>query len=123
LLRVERLAPNDHLWRGWFACAGIGDFPAQRQGVALDSQLQEASAVSGGYGIAMMTPFFWRADLDSGRLVQPFEQLYVTEAGHYLVHSAVRVGVRKIERFREWLSEELDADRNFLPEEIWEPPQ
>lgn len=123
LLRVERLAPNDHLWRGWFARAGIGEPPAPRRGVVLDSQLQEASAISGGYGVAMMTPFFWRPDLDSGRLVQPFEQLYVPEAGHYLVHPAGRVGVRKIERFREWLREELDADRHLEPSEIWEPLQ
>jgi len=123
LLQVERLAPNDHLWRSWLACAGIGELPAARRGVVLDSQLQEASAISGGYGIAMMTPFFWRADLESGRLVQPFDQLYVAEAGHYLVHPAGRVGVRKIERFREWLHEELEADRSCLPGEIWEQPQ
>ena len=58
---------------------------------------------------------------ESGRLVQPFAQLYVTDAAHFLVHPAGRVGVRKIERFREWLREELEADRAFMPESAWEP--
>ena len=39
------------------------------------------------------------------------------------VSLAGRVGVRKIERFREWLHEELAADRERLPGEIWESGQ
>ena len=120
LLRVERLSPNDSLWRGWFANVGV-DAPPLRRGVVLDSQLQEASAMMAGSGIAMMSPLFWRADLDSGRLVQPFEELYVPVNAKYLVHPAARVGVRKIERFREWLHEELASDRPLMPAEIWEP--
>ena len=121
LLRVERLAPNDPWWAGWFAAAGIGTPLAPRIGVELDSQLQEASAVQGGFGIALMTPLFWRADLDSGRMVQPFDTLYQPGGGHFLVHPEARVGVRKIERFREWLHEEMEKDRHLLPEPLWEP--
>jgi LysR family glycine cleavage system transcriptional activator len=122
LLQVERLAPNDPMWAGWFAAAGIGAPPEQRRGIVLDSQLQEANAMHGGFGIAMMSPLFWRADLESGRLVQPFETLYLSGAGQYLVHPANRVGVRKIERFREWLHAELEADRDFLPQQVWQGP-
>ena len=70
-----------------------------------------------------MSPLFWRADLESGRLVQPFETLYVTAYSQWLVHPEGRIGVRKIERFREWLHDELDAERDFLPPEIWERPE
>lgn len=121
LLRVERLGPNDDLWKGWLAAAGIGTLPETRRGVILDSQLQEGSTLLGGFGIAMMTPLFWKADLESGRLVQPFETLYLPGNAQWLVHPASRVGVRKIERFREWLHAELAADHDFLPPEIWEP--
>jgi LysR family glycine cleavage system transcriptional activator len=123
LLEVERLGPNDSLWSSWFAAAGIGTAPPPRRGVVLDSQLQEATAIQGGFGIAMMSPLFWRGDLESGRLVQPFEVLYVSRYAQWLVHPASRVGVRKIERFREWLHAELAADRDFLPPEVWEPSQ
>ena len=122
LLRVDRLAPNDPWWAGWFAAAGVGSGPLpQRRGIELDSQLQEASAVQAGYGIAMMTPLLWRAELDAGRLVQPFEALFQPGTGHFLVHRENRVGVRKIERFREWLHAEMDKDRHLLPEQLWEP--
>ena len=121
LLRVERLSPDDSLWRQWFACAGIGSPPPGRRGVVLDSQLQEAAAMHNGFGIALMSPLFWAADLASGRLVQPFETLYLPGTAHWLVHPAGRVGVRKIERFREWLHEELVADRDVVPPVVWEP--
>lgn len=75
-----------------------------------------------GFGIAMMTPLFWKADLESGRLVQPFATLYLPGTAQYLVHPASRAGVRKIERFREWLHAEIAADRDFLPAEVWERP-
>ena len=120
LLRVERLSPNDQIWSGWFAAAGLADPLPSRQGIVMDSQLQEASAILGGFGVAMMTPYYWRADLDSGRLVQPFETLYLMRSAHHLVHPAGRVGVRKIERFREWLHDELAAERDQEPAEIWE---
>ena len=120
LLRVERLAPNDSMWAAWFAQVGIGT-PPPRQGVVLDSQLQESAAMQSGFGIAMMSPLYWTADLASGRLVQPFDTLYLPGTAQWLVHPAGRVGVRKIERFREWLHEELAADRALVPPEVWEP--
>lgn len=84
-------------------------------------QLQEASAMQNGFGIALMSPLFWRAELESGRLVQPFPAMYYLPAGMWLVHPSSRVGGRKIERLREWLREELARDRDFLPPQVWEP--
>lgn len=121
LIGVERLAPNDSWWASWFAAAGIGTPPAPRKGVELDSQLQEASAVLSGYGIALLTPFFWRAELASGQLVQPFDTFYEVGLATWLVTREGRHGVRKTERFREWIFEELEADRHLLPTELWEP--
>ncbi len=122
LLHVDRLAPNDPWWAGWFAAAGVDTVPPpQRRGIELDSQLQEASAVQGGYGIALMTPLLWRAELDAGRLVRPFDALYQPGTAHYLVHRENRLGVRKIERFREWLAAEMEKDRHLLSDELWTP--
>lgn len=121
LLHVERLAPNDPWWAGWLAQAGIGTPPPPRRGIELDSQLQEATAVQGGYGIALMTPLLWRTELDAGRMVQPFDTLYQPGTANYFVHRDKRVGVRKIERFREWLHEEMATDRQRLPAAVWQP--
>lgn len=123
LLRVDRLTPNDRLWAGWFAAAGLGTPPPSRQGVVMDSQMQEANAILGGFGIAMLTPLYWRTDLETGRLVQPFETLYMPLSGQYLVHPAARVGVRKIERFREWLADELAEERKHTSPLLWNLPE
>ena len=123
LLRVQRLAPNDSWWTEWFALAGVATPPVpSRRGIELDSQLQEASAMQAGFGAAMMTPLYWQAELASGRMVQPFDTLYVSASGMWLVHRDNRVGVRKIERFREWLHAEIGKDRHLLPDALWEPP-
>jgi len=121
LLRVQRFGPNDALWAGWFRAAGM-EAPEARRGVILDNQTQEASALMGGFGVAMMSPLYWRADLESGRLVRLFDTLYVGQSALWLTHAASRVGVRKIERLREWVREELAKDREFLPAEVWEAP-
>jgi LysR family glycine cleavage system transcriptional activator len=121
LLRVERFAPNDRWWAAWFAAAGIGTPPPPRQGIVMDNQLQEASAMQHGFGIALMSPLLWRAELESGRLVQPFPTMHYPDSGMWLVHPSSRVGVRKIERLREWMREELARDRDFMPSQVWEP--
>jgi LysR family glycine cleavage system transcriptional activator len=122
LFAVERLAPNDTIWGDWFALAGVGEpLPPSRHGLVLDNQSQEAVAAQAGFGIAMMTPFFWRAELESGRLVQPFGEVLIRPISQYLVHPERRVGVRKIERFREWLHEELANQHDLIPAAALEP--
>lgn len=123
LLSVERLDPNDRLWADWFAAAGICTPPPPRRGVMMDSQWQEATMIQSGFGIAMMSPLYWKSDLESGRLVQPFGKLFVSADSQWLVHPVNRIGVRKIERLREWLHEEVAADRDFLPSAIWDQPE
>lgn len=122
LLRVERLGSDDRWWQQWFACAGISLPVSDRRGLLLDSQSQEAAAAEAGYGVALMAPYLWRQELASGRLVQPFEQVCLGSSSLWLVCPERRVGVRKIERFREWLHEEIARHGHLMPKEALEPP-
>lgn len=124
LLRVERLAPDDPWWAGWFAAAGVAAPPvAARAGIALDSQMEEARLAGSGFGAALMTPIFWRDELAAGTLVQPFPQVFLPPVSLWLVRPEGRHGVRKIERFREWLLAEMAAERarGIAPAEVWTP--
>jgi LysR family glycine cleavage system transcriptional activator len=123
LLEAERLTPNDPWWATWFGLTGVGEKPEPRRGVTLDSQSQEASAVQAGFGIALMTPLYWKNELDSGRLVRPFDQLLIDANAHFLVYPERRVGVRKIERFREWIHQELANNLDLIPAEALKPLQ
>ncbi|MFM9935027.1 MAG: LysR substrate-binding domain-containing protein [Novosphingobium sp.] len=124
LLRVQRLAPEDPWWAGWFAAAGLAAPPEGPSGIALDSQVEEARLAGSGFGAALMTPLFWRDEIAAGQLVQPFPTLYLPGGSLWLLRPEGRSAVRKIERFREWLLAEVAAERarGTSPEEVWTPP-
>ena len=124
LLDVPRLSPQDVWWRDWLACAGVqcpADMPSG--GLELDNQVMEANAVRAGSGIALMTPMFWRMELATGRLVQPFPQILITDRSHWLVYPEARRTQPKIAAFREWLLKEVrEASRNE-PADIFAHPE
>jgi len=124
LLEVPRLSPGDDWWRDWLAEAGVevGSRGAD-PGLVLDNQVMEANAAFAGAGIAMMTPMFWRGELASGRLVQPFPLIHVTGRSHWLVYPEGRRNQPKIAAFRDWILAEAEAEKAREPAEIFLQPQ
>lgn len=124
LLDLPRLSPNDGWWRGWMHDAGVASADlSPRPGLGLDNQLTEANAVLSGYGIALMTPFYWRAEIAAGRLVQPFGRLHFPGTSHWLVYPEAKRARPKIAAFREWLLAEMAKSAAEGPAEIFEPPE
>ena len=123
LLDLPRLSSADVWWRDWLSLAGVdAPLPSTGAGLTLDNQVMEANAVRAGTGIALMTPMFWRMELATRRLVQPFPQLLVTDLAHWLVYPEVRRTQPKIAAFREWLLAEVRKAMSGEPAEIFEPP-
>ena len=124
LFDVPRLSPGDVWWRDWMALAGV-DAPdgSARPGILLDNQVMEANAAFAHAGIAMMTPMFWRAELESGRLVQPFPQLLFPGQSHWFVYPEPKRGQRKIVAFREWLLGEIAAEKPIADAGIFDEPR
>ena len=75
-----------------------------------------------GSGIALMTPMFWRMELATGRLVQPFPHIMLTDRSHWLVYPEGRRAQPKIAAFREWLLKQVEEAKKAEPAEIFEPP-
>ena len=123
LLDIPRLSPNDDWWGDWFASEGVmvGDAPPDR-GLVMDNQMMEANAAFAGAGIAMMSPMFWRTELASGRLVQPFPRVHITDRAHWLVYPEGRRNQPKIAAFREWLLGQVRIQAETEPAAIFEPP-
>lgn len=115
LLDMPLVSPQDPWWAWWLREAGV-DVPNGpfRPGVRLDSQAHEGNAAMAGQGMAMLTPFFWRTDLDDGRLVRPFAQVSTRGYAYWLVCADHRRQVTKIRRFREWLLTEIARDTALL---------
>lgn len=108
LLTVPRFSPAADWWRDWLDGAGV---PARKEaqvtGLELDNQALEAGAALAGAGIAMLTPFLWRAELKAGRLIQPFDYVYQSPRSHWLVYPESRRAQAKVRAFRNWLSERV----------------
>jgi LysR family glycine cleavage system transcriptional activator len=119
LLAVPRLTPQDDWWRIWLNRAGVEAPEEANPGIRLDSQATEGRAAMAGHAIAMLTPMFWKAELASGRLVQPFELVACEPRAHWLVYPEHKRNRAKIRTFRDWLIAELDTERPFAPTEVF----
>jgi len=110
MLDLLRLNSDDVWWRAWFARVGVevgADF--DRKSIHVDSQVIEGMAAMAGEGVAMLTPLFWQRELESGRLVQPFE-LVCADSSFWLVYPEHKHSAPKVRAFREWLLAEIAAD-------------
>lgn len=109
LLDLNLITPEDEWWAQWFLDAGVKtEGVPKRRGIRLDNQANEGHAAMAGMGIALLTPFFWRGDINEGRLIMLFPDLVATRGWSYwLVYPPERRMVPKIKRFREWLIAEI----------------
>ena len=123
VLRVPRLSTGDEWWAHWLAAAGLAEPEGGRPGgIRLDSQIAEGHAALAGHGLAMLTPLFWKYDLEAGRLVQPFDIVSTEGLALWLVYPEHKRGRAKIRAFRDWLLREVaEATANLAPE-LLRPP-
>ena len=100
-------------WRGWMAAAGVDGVDAARgpqfshADHGLDAAVDGAGIVLGRLSIA------WR-DIESGRLVAPFETYLSTRAGFHFVTLAASLEQPNIAVFRSWLLEEANAQAEAM---------
>lgn len=123
ILRVPRLSPEDDWWKMWLSDAGLPAPEGRTPGIKLDSQVTEVQAVYAGHGVALMTPMFWRAELASGRLIQPFPQVTCDRRAHWLVYPEHKRNRAKVRAFRDWLLREVANEAGNAPARIFTPPE
>ncbi len=110
LLRLPLVDPTDPWWPAWFGDFGIPwSQPSESARVGMRSQSYEAIIASTGGGVAMLTPQFYRRELKTGLLVQPFDHVSWDGSGYWLVYPEGRTRQPKVKAFRDWIFEELRA--------------
>jgi len=102
-------------WRSWFAAAGMPDIEIPPLRSRFATQQLEAAAALAGQGVALLSPVFFRPEIDSGRLVLVSPVRVRDVESYYLVCLASRREVPKIKAFREWIQHELAADKGYAP--------
>jgi len=110
LPHLPLISPEDYWWDRWFSAAGVeAEHRPRKPGLRLDSQADEGHAAMGGQGFVLLTPAFWKGDVQVGRLCQPFELRATAGFRYWLVVAPERRQVPKIKRFREWLLKQVEA--------------
>jgi len=100
---------NVEYWRKWFAAAGVTELE-HRQGGAFDSSQMAVQAALSGAGIALVMPQFFREEIRSGRLIQPFPLTIRAGRSHFFACPEQNAAQAKVAAFRDWLLEELEDD-------------
>lgn len=111
LLKLPLLDIVDPNWSVWMQQAGV-PAPAcpPRAGLTLSTDLHEARAALAGYGVALLTPRFFRLELATGALIQPFPLVARNGRGYWLVYPPGRRNRPEIRQFRAFLRDEIALD-------------
>jgi len=99
--------PND--WRRWLQAAGV-EAEVGTKGPSFDSFVLALEAAIAGQGVALSNMMFVHHDLETGRLVKPFDIGIPQEGEWFLACVEGSEDHAKISVFRDWLVEEIKAD-------------
>ncbi len=99
-------------WAMWLATAGVDDIDASR-GIYFNQGEMIIEAALEGQGIALVSSVMAAGEIESGRLVQPFETRLPVRLRFHLVTSAQKARNPKVAEFRQWILEESAYLREF----------
>lgn len=89
-------------WRSWLDAHGMRDLDASR-GLRFNSTVLAIQAAVDGRGIVLGRSVAVAADLQTGRLVRPFEGTQATQCAYHVVHLPGALEHPKIRALRDWL--------------------
>lgn len=119
LQRLPLLVESDDnvSWRAWFDAAGTSWKPHRRM-IEFDTTQMAVQAAIEGLGVALGPPEYFADELESGRLIQPFEVYIMTDEAFFLVSPSGRAEEPKIRAFRDWVLAEAkksEAEKTNAP--------
>jgi LysR family glycine cleavage system transcriptional activator len=98
-------------WAMWYRARGIQSAPARESfGTRLPHEYLDAAAALAGQGITIGSPLLFRSEIASGRLVRAHEFVAGDGRAFWFVHPLARQGSAKLEKFREWICAEAEAE-------------
>lgn len=92
-------------WDDWLAYAGLAEVAEGTERMSFGSSVMTWQAALDGLGIAIGQTAMLKSELESGRLIRPFNSPFQREKAYYLVRPTVQREARKIVAFRDWLLE------------------
>ncbi len=109
LLRPDPASVSD-LWKPWFELAGL-DWPEPTRGPMFNDSSHMLQAAAEGQGIALARSSLIGNDLHNGLLVRLFDVVLPAPRKYFLVYPPRLANAHKITAFRQWLRDEVAAQR------------
>ena len=106
--------PDFSDWRKWLDAAGVTDRVDYRSGQTFESMDMAIQAALSGLGVAIGDLFLVREELETGRLVTPFETIASENTGYYFFCQRDRCRERPIVAFQAWITAEAHEDQKTL---------
>ena len=97
-------------WAGWFRAAGVEPDDTPLPSVAANQQTFQVGSALTGRVAALASPIYFAAEIEDGRLVQPFDTMVDIAEGYWLAYREDRRRTPKIAALREWLLATIAAD-------------
>jgi LysR family glycine cleavage system transcriptional activator len=92
-------------WADWLEFVGVRDIDASRGPRFSDASLALEAAIE-GMGVTLAIKALVRSEIESGRLVVPFDTSAPAAYAYYLVTSEADAAQEPVQHFRKWLLEE-----------------
>lgn len=100
-------------WALWYRAQGHNDVALDgRFGTRLSAEYLDIAAAVAGHGVAIGSPILFRAEIEAGRLVPAHDTVVGDGRIFWFTVPAARQRNDKIVRFREWLCDEAERDRD-----------
>lgn len=118
LLHDDMLRVNERMnWRYWLQSAGATDLGIADRGLHFNQAAMAYQAAIDGHGIVLAKSILVGLDLQYRRLMRPFAHSCRTAHFYCFVCRPSRRSDPGVVAFREWLLDEMKADRSALPED------
>ena len=89
-------------WKRWFKQVGVRGVNVNHGPIFSHSAMVLQAAIH-GQGIALANSVLAKPEIDSGRLVCPFNDVLISKNGFYIVCREQQIDIGKIEAFRNWM--------------------
>ena len=96
-------------WAMWLKTAGAHNVTGHKGPVVTSDSLAVEAAINGG-GVALVSEFLVRHDLESGRLVKLFDLVLPSDHWYWFVCPPENMDRPKVRAFRDWLVAKLRDD-------------
>jgi LysR family glycine cleavage system transcriptional activator len=108
------LRSENEFWQPWFAAAGL-DWPEPTRGPMFNDASHVLQAAAEGQGVALARSSLIGNDLTNGVLVRPFQITLPSPHKYFLVYPPRLAHSPKLTSFRQWLFDEVAAERRDPP--------